>query len=60
MASRYVELRSLLAQASRQDDGQGLAEYALILALVAVVAIVALAFLGGDVTSTLSNLGNSL
>ncbi len=31
----------------RREDGQGLAEYALILALIAIVAIVALIFLGG-------------
>ena len=30
----------------RDEEGQGLAEYALILALIAIVAIVALIFLG--------------
>ncbi len=30
----------------RDEDGQGLAEYALILALIAIVAILALVFLG--------------
>ena len=33
----------------RDEDGQGLAEYALILALIAVVAIVALVFLGTQI-----------
>ena len=32
----------------RHDEGQTLAEYALILALIAVLAIVALLFLGGQ------------
>ena len=32
----------------RDEEGQGLAEYALILALIAIVAIVALLFLGGQ------------
>ena len=32
------------------EEGQGLAEYALILALIAIVAIVALIFLGGQVS----------
>ena len=32
------------------ERGQGLGEYALILALVAIVAIVSLAFLGGTIT----------
>ena len=42
------------------EDGQGLAEYALILALIAIVAIVALIFLGGQVSTILSNVGNSV
>lgn len=32
------------------ESGQGLAEYALILALIAIVAIVSLAFLGNTIT----------
>lgn len=40
--------------------GQGLAEYALILALIAIVAIVALLFLGGQVSDILSNVGKSV
>ena len=46
-----------LSTASR---GQGLAEYALILALIAIIAIVALIFLGGQVSKILSNVGNSV
>ncbi len=42
------------------EEGQGLAEYALILALIAIVAIIALIFLGGQVSSILSNVGNSV
>jgi pilus assembly protein Flp/PilA len=42
------------------DEGQGLAEYALILALIAIVAIIALIFLGGQVSKILSNVGNSV
>jgi len=43
-----------------EEEGQGLAEYALILALIAIVAIVALIFLGGQVSQILSNVGNSI
>ena len=39
----------LLAALRRDEDGQGLAEYALILALIAIVAIIALIFLGTQV-----------
>lgn len=46
----------------RADDeaGQGLAEYALILALIAIVAIVALIFLGGQISSILSRVAQSI
>ena len=44
----------------RDDEGQGLAEYALILALIAIVAIVALIFLGGAISRILSTVGSSI
>jgi pilus assembly protein Flp/PilA len=43
-----------------REDGQGLAEYALILVLIAIVAIVALIFLGGQIAVMLSTVGNSV
>ena len=52
-------LQSLLNLVRRDEDGQGLAEYALILALIAIVAIVALVFLGGQVSTILSQVGSS-
>ena len=42
------------------EDGQGLAEYALILGLVAIVAIVALLFLGSSISESLSTIGDTL
>jgi pilus assembly protein Flp/PilA len=42
------------------EEGQGLAEYALILSLIAIVAIVALVFLGGGVSTLLSTVGKSV
>jgi pilus assembly protein Flp/PilA len=53
-------LRTLLASLRRDEDGQGLAEYALILALIAIVAIIALIFLGGQVSQILSTVGSSV
>jgi pilus assembly protein Flp/PilA len=44
----------------RDEEGQGLAEYALILALIAIVAIIALIFLGSQVSSILHNVGSSI
>jgi len=40
--------------------GQGLAEYALILALIAILAITSLLFLSGQIDTILSSIGNSL
>ena len=45
---------------NHRDEGQGLAEYALILALIAIVAIVALIFLGNQVSTILSTVGASV
>jgi pilus assembly protein Flp/PilA len=55
-----VRLSSVLASLRREETGQGLAEYALILALIAIVAILALLFLGGQISTILANVGNSV
>jgi pilus assembly protein Flp/PilA len=44
----------------RNEVGASLVEYALLLALIAVVALVALHFLGGSVSNTLNNVGSSI
>jgi Flp pilus assembly pilin Flp len=43
-----------------EEAGQGLAEYALILALIAIVAIVALLFLGSQISTILSETSKSI
>jgi len=53
-------INSFLAAIRRDEEGQGLAEYALILALIAIVAIIALIFLGNQVSQILSTVGNSI
>ena len=55
-----MNLRTLFDAFHRDEEGQGLAEYALILALIAIVAIVALIFLGGQVSTILSSVGTSI
>ena len=52
--------RDWWATVARMERGQGLAEYALILALIAIVAIVALIFLGSQISGILSDLGRSI
>jgi pilus assembly protein Flp/PilA len=44
----------------RSAKGQGLAEYALILALIAVLCIAAVLFLGGAIQSILSSVGKAI
>ena len=44
-------------QLSPGHEGQGLAEYALILAFIAIIAIVALMVIGGQLSSVLSEMG---
>ena len=53
---------AILAHVRVDDDesGQGLAEYALILALIAIVAIIALLFLGSQISDKLSIVGNAM
>lgn len=49
-----------LARLYTDDSAQGLVEYALIIALVSIVAIAALTVLGKKANNTLSNAANSL
>ena len=53
-------LTALIASFRRDEEGQGLAEYALILALIAIVAILALIFLGSQISAILSTVGESI
>jgi Flp pilus assembly pilin Flp len=46
--------------ATTDEAGQGLAEYALILALIAIVAILALIFLGTQISGIIWNVGQSV
>jgi pilus assembly protein Flp/PilA len=51
---------ALISLISRDEEGQGLAEYALILALIAIVAIIALIFLGNQVSGILNVVAKSV
>jgi pilus assembly protein Flp/PilA len=53
-------ITTFLASLRRDEEGQGLAEYALILALIAIVAIIALLFLGGQISGILNTVGSSV
>jgi pilus assembly protein Flp/PilA len=55
-----MQLMNWLSSSLRKEEGQGLAEYALILALIAVIAIAALVFLGTQIRTILSTIGAAI
>jgi len=52
----YVLVNFLKAK----EEGQGLAEYALILVLIAIVCVAALIYLGGSINNVLSCIGSNI
>ena len=61
LVALQATLRTFLAdRLARNESGASLVEYALLLALIAVVAIGALIFLGKGVNNTLNNIANNL
>ena len=44
----------------RDDDGQGLVEYALIISVIAIAVIVAMIFMRDQLQNVFSNIGNNL
>jgi pilus assembly protein Flp/PilA len=56
MLQRWLRARFV---AGGESTGQGLTEYALLLALIAVVAIAALLFLGTSISNILNAIGNT-
>ena len=54
-------ISNLLAQLRREDeDGQTLVEYGLLLALIAIIVIVALLFLGPIISELFQNVGTTM
>ncbi len=52
--------RKYIALTHKDEEGQGLAEYGLILALIAVICIAALTALGGGISTQLNTLANAI
>jgi Flp pilus assembly pilin Flp len=55
-----TQLLARIAHSRRAEHGQGLAEYALILSLIALVAVIALIFMGTQVSTMLHTVGQSV
>jgi pilus assembly protein Flp/PilA len=53
-------ISTLLARFQRDEEGQTLVEYGLLLALIAIIVIVALLFLGPIVSEIFQNVGENL
>ena len=55
-----VKMKKLVNWLRNEESGQGMVEYGLILALIAIVVIVALTALGGKVKNVFENINNEL
>lgn len=56
----YAKLLDMVSTLLKKRDGQAMVEYALILALIAIVVIVALHFLGSSVNNQLNNIATNI
>ena len=53
-------MRQLISRLMREEEGQGMAEYGLILALIAVVVITALTLLGTELGGIFESITDAL
>jgi pilus assembly protein Flp/PilA len=60
LSNLYLRLQELLTRKHKDEEGQGMVEYALILVLIAIVVIVILTVLGKQVNNVFSNISNGL
>ena len=60
MIGRIQRVMTSLRTAYANEEGQGMTEYGLILVLIAIVVILMLGVLGGQVSNQYSNISNSL
>ncbi len=60
MTYMFVRLQNSFAGLRERDEGQALVEYALILALVSLAAVVALTTLGGKISGVFDSINSKL
>ena len=58
--TKGVNNMEMLKRFVKEEEGQGLVEYALIAALIAVVCVAALQTLSGDISTKLESVGSSI
>jgi len=56
----FLKVKNFLSNILRKQDGQGMVEYALILALIAVVSIVIIGTLGGQIKARFQDISDKL
>ena len=56
----YIKAQTAIAALRDREEGQGITEYALIIASIAILLIVAMLFLAGKVNSLFHNTGSSV
>jgi pilus assembly protein Flp/PilA len=60
MLKLYADLQTRLATLRDAEEGQGMVEYALILVLVSVVAIIILTTVGQDIVTVFTEVSDAL
>jgi len=55
-----IALQGISLESVKRDEGQTLAEYALILALIAVAVVGAVVLLGGKISGLFNSVGSSI
>ena len=58
--SMFIRVKNLLSRIAADDTGASLVEYALLIALIAVVALVAITSFGGALSSSYSDIAASI
>jgi pilus assembly protein Flp/PilA len=53
-------MNNLIKKLAREETAQGMAEYALLAGLIAVVAIAAVTLLGNNIKTTLNNIATAI
>lgn len=60
MTEQYVRFTSMVASLLKKEEGQTLVEYALLLALIAIVLITILSYVTQQTCKVYSTIGNAL
>ena len=60
MTALVVRVQNLVASLRDREEGQTMAEYAVILTVISVLVLTALLFLGGKITGVINRVGSAI